>query len=347
MEHISNQNLEAEDQVRVIVDQYLSYWRWFALGVIVSLLTAYIYLRYTVPQYKAASTILVKDEKKGGLSSELSAFADMGLGVAKNNLDNEVEILKSRTLIESTIRKMNLQTAYIVEGKVVSTDLYKKSPVALTYIEEKDEFYSKARIYEYIPLSNDAFQLKDVVGQSTILSTKKSFRYGETIKTKFGALLISKSALYFRSFDENSKPLKIVISPIEALAASFKSRLNVTPLSKSSSVVELSIVDPVLNKAEDFLDNLVRNYNQDAAADKNFISENTSKFIANRLTLITQELDGVEQNVQDFKKSNKLTDIEAESRLFITGSSEYEGKGVEVDIQLNMIASMIDFIKKS
>ena len=347
MEHISNQNIEADDQIRVIVDQYLAYWRWFALAVIVSLITAYVYLRYTVPQYKAATTILVKDENNGGLSSEFSAFADMGLGVAKNNLENEIEILKSRTLVESTIKKMNLQIAYYAEGTVVSSDLYKKSPIVLTFIEEKDGFDSKARMYEYVPLSNDSFQLNDVEGQTTILSSKKVFRYGETIKTKFGAFLLSKSATHFRSFDENSKRLTIVVTPIEALAASFKSRLNVAPLSKTSSVVELSIVDPVLNRAEDFLDNLVRNYNQDAAADKNFISENTSKFIADRLTLITQELDGVEQNVQDFKKSNKLTDIEAEAQLYIAGSSEYEKKGVEVDIQLNMIASMIDFIKKS
>jgi uncharacterized membrane-anchored protein len=66
----------------------------------------------------------------------------------------------------------------------------------------------------------------------------------------------------------------------------------------------------LVERAEAFLDNMIQIYNEDAAADKNYISENTSTFI-NRLKLITQELDGVEQDVQSFKKSNNLTDIES------------------------------------
>ena len=70
----------------------------------------------------------------------------------------------------------------------------------------------------------------------------------------------------------------------------FRNRLNVNPLSKTSSVVELSLIDPVYEKAEVFLDNLIQIYNQDAITDKNQISENTSKFIAERLSLITQRI---------------------------------------------------------
>jgi capsular exopolysaccharide synthesis family protein len=121
----------------------------------------------------------------------------------------------------------------------------------------------------------------------------------------------------------------------------------VTPLSKTSSVVELSIVDPVTKKAEIFLDNLVQIYNEDAVADKNFISENTSQFIANRLKLITEELDGVEQDVERFKKSNNLTDIESEAKLFIEGSSEYSNKAIEAEIQLNVVSSLLDYMKRS
>ena len=112
-------------------------------------------------------------------------------------------------------------------------------------------------------------------------------------------------------------------------------------------LLTISIVDPITQKAELFLDNLIQIYNEDAAADKSFISENTSKFVANRLLLITQELDGVEKDVQQFKTSNKLTDIETEAKLFIEGSSDYNKKRIEIEIQLNMVASMLDFIKKS
>lgn len=343
-----NENSEQDFQIRAVVDQYASHWKWFVLGVFVSLFGAYLYLRYTVPQYRAATTILVKDEKKGGLSSELSAFADMGIGGGKSNLDNEIEILKSRTLVESTVRKMNLNIAFVVEGKILSSNLYKNAPILINYLEQKSDFYNKSRSYQFLALSESTFQFEDLLGQGNVLEgSKKVFRYGAPIKTKYGTLVLNKSLVNPTPYSEDVMPINIVISPLEKVAESYRARLNVAPLSKTSSIVELSLVDPVLQKAEDFLDNLVQNYNADAAADKNFISENTSKFIANRLALITDELDGVEQNVQNFKNANQLTDIETEAKLFIEGSSEYDKKGVEADIQLNIISSLLDFMKKS
>lgn len=92
---------------------------------------------------------------------------------------------------------------------------------------------------------------------------------------------------------------------------------------------------------------MIQIYNEDLTEDKNFISENTSKFIAGRLALITQELGEVEQDVESFKKTNRLTDIESEAKLFIEGSNEYDKKSVETEIQLNVVSSLLDFMKKS
>lgn len=342
-----NESSEQDFQIRAIFDQYASHWKWFVLGVFISLSIAYLYLRYTTPQYRASTTILMKDEKKGGLSSELAAFSDMGIGGGKNNIDNEIEILKSRTLIESTVRKMNLNIAFVAEGKIISTNLYKGSPILVDFIDQKSDFYTKARSYEYQALSATTFNLSDLTGEGNLLKPKKVYVYGQPIATKYGTLVINKSLTTAPSLNENQKSIQILISPLENVAGSFRSRLVVAPLSKTSSIVELSLVDPVLEKAEDFLDNLVQNYNAEAAADKNFISENTSQFIANRLALITEELDGVEKSVENFKNSNQLTDIETEAKLFIESSSEYDKLGVEADIQLNIISSMQDFMKKS
>ena len=154
-----NENSEQEFQIRAIVDKYVSHWKWFVLAACISLSIAYVYLRYTIPQYRASTTILMKDEKKGGLSSELAAFADMGFGGAKSNIDNEIEILKSRTLIESTVRKMNLNISFVVEGKIISTDLFKKSPILVDFTSKKSDFYSTGSSYEYVASSSNTFML--------------------------------------------------------------------------------------------------------------------------------------------------------------------------------------------
>jgi tyrosine-protein kinase Etk/Wzc len=347
---MSEENQEEEIHLRDILDKYLIHWQWFVFAVLVCLISAKVYLRYTTPQYQASTTILVKDDKKGGMLSELSAFSDMGLGGGmKSNLDNEVEVLKSRTLVESTIKKLELNISIFEKGKVNSTEIYKDAPIEVHFINIKPNFYKDEMKCEFVRLSPTTFGLlsaNEADGGRILLSAKKEFRYGEIIPTRNGDLIIVKS-IKPSSNNLEGKSIFIDVNPLENVVASFQSRLEVTPISKTSSVVEISLKDPVVVKAENFLDTLIQIYNDDAAADKNFISENTSKFISSRLILITQELDGVEQDVESFKKSNSLTDIESEAKLFIEGSSEYNKKSVENEIQLNVVSSMLDFMKKS
>ncbi|MEZ7497303.1 polysaccharide biosynthesis tyrosine autokinase [Flavobacterium sp. Arc3] len=356
MENNNNDdNFENDFDVKALLQQYLIHWQWFVLAIFITLLTAFIYLRYTVPQYQVTTTILVKDEQKGGMLSELSAFADMGMGGGiKSNLDNEIEILKSRTLVESTVKKLNLNTQLILKGNLLEREIYGDTPISVNFIDKSNEFYQSSIDLIFTELSATTFELvtnlKNDSGNNSsnvILSSKKEFQYEKPIMTKYGVLIISKLGSNNRTKNNENQSLRILVSPLENVVASFQNRLKVDPVSKTSSVVALSMIDPVIKKGEDFLNNLTRIYNEDAAADKNFISENTSVFIADRLKLITQELDGVEQDVQSFKKSNNVTDIESEAKLYIEGSNEYDKKGVETEIQLNVVSSMLDFMKKS
>ena len=64
---------------REVFEKYFFHYKWFLVGMVLSVLGAYLYLQYTPKQYKVAATILIDDENKGGLSSELSAFEDLGI----------------------------------------------------------------------------------------------------------------------------------------------------------------------------------------------------------------------------------------------------------------------------
>ncbi|MEL1254260.1 polysaccharide biosynthesis tyrosine autokinase [Flavobacterium sp. DGU38] len=356
MQDFYNEVIEDETNdvnLREQLDKYVIHWKWFVLSVFLCLVLAVLYLRYTTPSYEASTSILVKDEKKGGMLSELSAFSDLGLGVGSvSNVDNEIEVLKSRTLVESTVKKLNLNINLQVEGNVVDRDIYGRSPIDVYFLNKTELFDESNIVLKLDLLSNETFSLENelvekVVSENVILSSKKQFRFNEKIVTSIGTLIIGKTAFYNKNNIGKGKSIRIIISPLENVTANFRKRVKVEPVSKTSSVVTVSITDPVQKRAEEFLDNMIQIYNENAAEDKNFISENTSKFISERLQLITQELDGVEQDVESFKKSNRLTDIESEAKLFIEGSNEYDKKGVETEIQLNVVSSLLDFIKKS
>ena len=336
---ITNQKQEKGLELAPIINKYLGFWKWFILGIIVSIILASVYLRYTTPKYKASATILVKDDKKGGMLSELSAFSELGLGGVKSNLDNEIEILKSRSLIESTIKKGNLNITLFMIGRINNGEIYNSRPIQINFYNKKPGFYSAGISFTFTEVDNNRFKIDNV------LNKNKVFSYGDLIKTKVGDLIIQKDK--GRTLKDSEKKLAIIVTPLDNVVNNFRSRLEVTPLSKTSSIVDMSIIDREFFKAEDFLNDLIEIYNENAVADKNFISEKTSEFIVDRLNLITQELDGVENDVESFKTANNLTDIDSEAKIYLDGSNQLNNKGIEIEVQLNVVSSMLDFMAKS
>ena len=77
------------------------------------------------------------------------------------------------------------------------------------------------------------------------------------------------------------------------------------------------------------------------------IASNTKKFVDERLVLIENELQNVEENVENYKKQNQLTNISSEASLFLQSSSEYNKKLAEVETQLNLISYIESHVKNS
>lgn len=90
--------------------KYFAYWPWFVASVLVCIISAFIYLRYQAPVYNVDAAVLIKEgDKKGGSSNNpMGALQDLGMFSMTNNFDNEVEILKSRTLIKKVVNHLNL-----------------------------------------------------------------------------------------------------------------------------------------------------------------------------------------------------------------------------------------------
>ncbi|WP_447636147.1 GumC family protein [Flavobacterium microcysteis] len=337
-QEISHENHESDFNIREQVEKYLVHWKWFVLSVIVVLCLAFLYLRYTTPLYKATATILVKDDKKGGLASELSVLSDLGVGTSKSNVDNEVEILKSRTLTEKTVNELHLNINYLSNGRVKSSELYKASPIVVVF-SPADEKY-KRETHTFVIESAGADKFKLFKAEDKELGT---FNYGSLIKTPQGTLSVTKVNLD----SKETFSINCIIRPVESTTSYYRDALSIGSVGKNTSVIELSVADENSQRAADFLNTLVNIYNEDAIEDKNIVAEKTSDFISTRLKLITDELTDVEKDVEGFKKQNDLTDIPTEATMFLENASEYEKKQIETEIQLNVVFSMRQFLNSS
>lgn len=338
---------EESINLKQLLFNYLRYWKWFLLSAFLCLAIAKLYLRYSIPIYKASATLLIKDKESGGLSSELSAFKELDLlGSGSKNIDDEIEVLRSRSLAEKTIKNGLFNIKYILEGRIKSSDAYGENLIRIQFSTKDSLYYKKDTLIGVDVISENKFELFDGAKKS-----KGKFYFNQKIKSKeLGEFSIVKNS----QFDEYGRAVPfyknfylIGIYNVEKLTEIYSKSLSVVPLSKKTSVLELSINDAVGKKAEDYLNLLISIYNQEAIKDKNVISQKTADFINDRLEIITTELDGVEKDVEVFKNNKKIVDIPTEAELNLKTNQELKTEEISIKAQLQVVEMMENHLRKS
>ena len=336
-----------EVSLREIIEQYTRYWYLFVLGVIIALALAFVYLRYTTALYQTRATIIIKDEKSASSPMEMAAFSQFGSFLSRFNtskIDNELAIFNSKRIISKTIKELGLNVKYESVGAIKTSEIYSYIPFNVQYqsFKQTGNKVNVPKLYIEV-LSPTEYTLEDEAQ-----TFEGTYNFGEQIALPFGEITILPNLdnkEYFESFFDRT--VVVTYLPIENVALDYQGRVVIENEIKSSNVLELSMLTPVTEKAEDFLDELVSQYNQDAIADRNEIAKNTSAFIDSRLEIITRELDSVERNKEVFKSNNRLTDIQAEAQIILENASEFNKKQLDVGTQLELSKTMIDYMEES
>jgi tyrosine-protein kinase Etk/Wzc len=335
-----------EQSLREILEQYTRYWYLFVLGVLTTLVLAFVYLRYATSYYETKSTIIIKDEKRGGGAAELAAFADLSFfsNLYSDKIESELVILSSKTLITETVKELNLNVSYFIKGAIKTTELYDYIPFKVNYLIDLDTVTNILPPTLIItPLSETEFKITDEVG-----TFSNTHSFGDIIKLSFGDILVVPSLENTKRYTEFiDRSIIVEYHLIENIANQYKDKMSIIHDGKKGDVVTLTLESPLPKKGQDFINELIYQYNQDAINDRNQIAKKTSLFIDSRLEIITKELDSVESNKEVFKSSNRLTNIEAEAQLVLENASDFNKRQVDIGTQLSLVNSMIDYIEES
>ena len=317
--------------IREELEKYIIHWKWFLLGGVLALLLAFVYLRYSTPKYKATTSIMIKDNQKSGISKELEAFKDMGIvgGGSTNNTDNEIEILKSRKVIGNVVDSLSLTISYLSEGRVKKSEVYKKSPFVLKFIEKNKNFAEKDTVFIVSIIDTNSIELKNTEGKIILSST-----FNKVINSKVGDFLLVPNISLNNKFHQEE--IIVSIHGRNKMIDIYRNRISITTVSKNSSVLNISLQDPVKVKAEDILNELVKQYNIDAIKDKNIVSEKTKDFIEERLNSVGVDLAAVQDNVKNYKTKFGITGLSSEGEIALQEVSRNNQNIVEVKSQLNL-----------
>ncbi len=340
-----NTQQEQETTIREHVDAYLRRWPWFLVSVFIALFIALMYLRYTPQTFKASATILIKNESSKS-ASEMAAFKDMGLVDIMSISDflNEMVILRSKSLAERVVDKLNLTVTYYKEGSIKDAEIFNHRPFQVKVVSPPEETRPAGGPLYFEPISITQFALKDI---------KKAeigvYNFGDLIDLGWGTILVSPNIELLKLTEKNGafSEIRVSIGNRDVVASNIRTLIDVSEKAQRSSVIELTMVSTLPEKAVAILDELIEQYNADSMNDRNLISLNTANFIQGRLEIITTELDSVESGKVDFKEKNRLTDIAAEGQIFLQNASEANKQQMEVETKISLVNTMMDYLKNS
>jgi tyrosine-protein kinase Etk/Wzc len=331
---MSQEFLEDEEQefhLQDYIRRYLRYWYLFPIFIVLALTVAFFYLQITQPVYSAKTSILIKDEEKGLGGSQGDMLSELSNQFGGNKLvENELEILKSQTLMEQVVKDLNLDVAYSTKDGLRTINLYNESPVVV-----KPEVITDLGLQE--PL---IIHLQDSIN-FRFNDEDKLHKFGQRFNNAWGAFVVTKGK---KSKYEN---VSVTFKDIKSLAEGMLNKLSVQQPNVKSTVIELSYEDVSTQRGKDILNKLLDVYVQSSLSDKNSEASNTLKFIETRLGLITGELGDVEKDVESYKTTKGITDISAESQLFLENIKENDAKLNEVNTQISILESVDSYIKNA
>ena len=346
MNHQKNILEKKELTLQEIINDYTRYWYLFVAGVLLVLAIATIILRYSTSIFETQTTIIIKDERSGGGATELAAFSELSFfanSFSSKKMDSEIVIIKSRNIISKTIEALDLNVIYNIEGAIKNTELYNYKPLYVNYINSTNDIELQAPELFISIKDKNTFSLYFNENDNP-----KTYIFGDIIEFPLGKIIVTPNNENETKFlDYVDKPIHIVHNSVGSIARLFQSKIETLHDGKNGDVLSLHINSSLPEKAEDFLNELVYQYNLDAINDKNQISLKTSQFIDSRLEIITKELDSVENDKEIFKSSNRLTDIESESNLMMENASEFNKRQVDLSAQVQLTKSMIEYLKNS
>ena len=320
-----------ENVMQQFVSKYLPYWPLFLLAILIGVCVAYAYLRYATPIYEATATLIIKDEKKGNEESKLVESLDQIS--SKKIVENEIEIIQSRKLMENVVKKLSLYAPVYEKGEVHDVLAYTRTPVVVSALHPDSLSETAAIAIDY-----------DSKQHAVILNKKLKYPVNKLVSTPFGKLQFSPNR-FFTQPDSPYKQLFFILGIPKKMAPSFLGGLKVEPASKLSSVVNLSYrdVDPV--RAENILNELINAYQQSANDEKDALAQNTLSFVNDRLAIVSHDLDSIEKRVEQFKSGNHAVDIGAQGQLFLQNVSANDQKLGDVNTQLAVLSQVENYVK--
>ncbi len=350
-ENLYENNMNEQDEEKInyqeLLFRYIIHWPWFLASILICLIGAWGYLYFQAPVYQVSASIMIKDDKKGGNSGSAD-LENLGLGgviTSAQSIDNEIEVLRSKTILKEVVNSLELYITYYDEDEFPKREMYKTSPVVVNLTAQEADKLPSAALIDMQLSSDGGLDVNLKVGLNEY--NKRFDKLPAVFPTNVGTFGFTLRDSLLNGQVEGRKDVRhisAVVSQPFGMAKGYQWALTIAPTSKATSVATVSLVNTNIQRGQDFINKLMEMYNRNTNNDKNEVAEKTREFINERIKIIDEELGNTEEKLETFKRNAGLTDISSDAQLAVSGNAEYEKKRVENGTQINLVRDLAKYI---
>jgi tyrosine-protein kinase Etk/Wzc len=314
---------------------------YFLIAIVVALISTFLYNRFTIPVYRVSATLLINEGKKVGLTENSQFLEGLGLGPGTQNLDNQITVLSSKTLIGRALDELPFYIEYYYHRLHNKVSLYPNSPIKI--IPEITDSLPRDIEFTFKNLGNGMFKLNAESNDLFKFSTTASF--GEAIQTLYGRFRIELADSIWASKNPEGE-IQFIFHSRKKLIESYRSRMKVEKILKTGTIVKVNIEGT--NKAMDvkFLNKLTEIFLDNSLEKKNQEAVRTIQFIDDQLIGISDSLVITENKLQEFRSRNKVMNLSAQGQVIIDQAMKLENEKARLGIEANYYSYLADYLTK-
>ena len=317
-----NKRLEETIDIKALILKYTQYWYYFLITILLCGAIAFLYNRFTVPEYSVSTTLEIRDDNNTQLGAE-NIIEGLELFSGKNNLTNEIIILNSYSITEKVIKELDLGLSYFQHGFFQTNEMFDNSPFIVSLDSNHNQLTAtqfKIKIidektFHLTVTAEDQFPYNlnlEKFDKSLLanIDIEKAYEFDKKILSDYYSFTISKSLFFnIKDIKEAGKTYSFKLHETDKLAHSLIKNITVNPINKETSILKLNIKASNPKKNINILNKLTEIYIRSGLDEKNIMAINTIYFIDEQLNIIQDSLTFIENQLEVFKLKNPNLEI--------------------------------------
>jgi tyrosine-protein kinase Etk/Wzc len=322
------QNNTAGNTISRVWFKYFPYWPVFLLFTCIAVAIAWYKVQHLLPYYSASVKIMLTDGNKGGYEDS-KIMDELSAGTPKSNVDNQMEVIRSRSLMANVIRNIGIYAMTYEEGRFVDASAYQSSPVVI-FAQNPDSI-------DEVPKASYSFDEK----KQLVVLGNRTYPLDQWVKTRYGVLQFQKNKYYLWPA---KGPLYFTLWQPNNLAPAFTGSLAVSAPSRSSKIVNVSLMDELPTRAVNILNELMRVFDSASLAEKNRLAKSTLFFVESRLASVKQGLDSIEKQIENYKAFRGGYNVSDQGSMYLSNVGENDKKISDVNLEIDVLNNVKSYV---